>query len=407
MENRASQSPKAVRRTLIPIRKRPMDIPPLRSVLNPRAPEWTDLRVPPAELRNHRQQLALIVLEDHRDGELRILGSGFIILSTIEHTVHVVSASHVLLDACKYVVPDTPRGKMPGNLEEQLKDDEARIRKAIETKTIKVMVEVPGYDHRLHLDIVGVAMGIDERLADVAIIECGPLPDTTRREIIGDPVILDWEPVRTSEVVLMAGFAPPPRQKIALGDLEELDRIRRRHLVIRAGCIREITDQADGARAGAPLLRVNMPSEPGMSGGPILRIRIPGNRPAIIGAGAPGIPVGVGVISRGRLGGMFAHFENPAGETWATPLHVLLPLQLRILGEFYSFHVIAQWILISYQDIADHIASSPLLQRGETRNRKLDYLELLREKRARMQPMASGGPGPRDQAPPPSAEKKS
>jgi hypothetical protein len=57
-----------------------------------------------------------------------------------------------------------------------------------------------------------------------------------------------------------------------------------------------------------------------MSGGPLIRIRLPrGDAPIVFGSGVPTIFTAAGVISRGRYGGMFAHFENHDGETWIVP----------------------------------------------------------------------------------------
>jgi hypothetical protein len=48
-----------------------------------------------------------------------------------------------------------------------------------------------------------------------------------------------------------------------------------------------------------------------MSGGPLIRIRPPkGDVPIVIGSSAPTVFTAAGVTSRGRYGGIFAHFEN-------------------------------------------------------------------------------------------------
>jgi hypothetical protein len=345
-----------------------MQIPPLFSVQTPLAPQWCPVVVNQGEYLGLRRSVALIVGYDTNAGVIRPLGSGFI-FSPIPHALQIVTAAHVVFGFVNQFLGPAPRTglSLAGT---DFEVEAKRLDKVFSSGKIKAVIEVASSGQTIVVDLASYHVGTDERLNDIAVLQMRHYPALDHAVFL--PMMLDFAPVNTtSEPHVMAGFANMPELRI--GEESRVAEMRQ-HLVLRAAPVVEITTNAPGARPGALRMRVPMPSEPGMSGGPLLRVRRPRGRPMLIGQAAPELYTAVGLVSAGPLGGMFAGYQCPEGETWITPIELLNFIQA---DPYISFRDVIDLQVITYQDVEPRLANLPA---NADRGPNLLTLELLKEK---------------------------
>lgn len=360
-------------------RSRPMRHPPLRSLLNPAGPEWLTPYMPEEELTGLRRSLALLVGYDTDAGVVRVLGSGYIIHH--EDLIYILTAVHVLQEFCRQFLGPHIQAPTESSADWR-KEEQARLRQVLLAGAIKVLVETAHSPTTVQLDPRAAGFGTDERGLDVAILQCAEPGNSAAppEEARFTPLQLDLEPVRSSEVLFMAGFADLPNE-IPLAEADRVGQLRRNsNIVLRAGYVRETTNQADGYHKGAVLMRANIPSEPGMSGGPLMRKREPSGRPGIQGAVFQWMFTALGIVSRHRYGGMFQHFENKDGETWIVPISQLQTLNVTFGNMRVPFPLFAALRVVTYQDIQGWVESMPQLPEGSPRREVLDVSAILARK---------------------------
>jgi len=352
--------------------------PPLKSLLNPTGPDWVAPFLPDDELTGIRHSLALLVGYDTQAGVVRVLGSGYIVHT--DDTVYVVTATHVLMEFCKHALGPHIRTPLE-DAEAWREKEKQRLGQVFAHGSIKVLVETVRSTEVIQLDVRHASFGTDEQGLDVAIVQCA-YSDRTERLTDGrfTPLLLDLDPVTSSEVLFMAGFANLPTE-IPLGEAERIGKLRsNRNIVVRGGYVREVTDKADGYHKGAVLMRANMPSEPGMSGGPLMRKREPRGRPGVFGGVFQWTYTAIGIVSRSRCGGMFEHFENRDGETWVVPISELAKLSVTFRGSRYAWGLLADFIVINYHDLQTYIEALPQLPEGRSRAETLNVDAVMRMK---------------------------
>jgi hypothetical protein len=337
-----------------------MILPPLFSQANIHAPMWVPVNLTGEQQKDLRRHLALIVGYNTNTGLIEGLGSGFVVSGVPE--IFVVTASHVLMGFVNQHLGARAKDIF-GSDEENFYLEGKRLFEVLKDAKIRVVVECLDKPGVQVLEIQSIWLGHEKR-CDLAMLRCVGAEAFSGETMV--PALPDFKPADQLESLFMAGFV-----KMGAIPIDEEARIAtmRRYICVRASRVAEDTRTPEGAHPGSWQWRVTMPSEHGMSGGPLLRLRLPKGEPIFVNDVTPQIRTSVGVISRGRAGGMFAGFEEKAGETWITPIEAIRHLA----GE-------TTLGIIDYQDIEEKMRKSNVRE-GVGR---FDLIELFTEKRDRL-----------------------
>jgi hypothetical protein len=347
-----------------------MRIRPLVSATNPTGPSWRTPEMTHAELKELRKRLALIIGYNTATGKIQPVGSGFIV-GTLP-AFYIVTAAHVLSGFVNALLGPAPRTAFS----EAGNDADAEIRrvaKVIKDGKIKAVIEHYDRDEALVIDLIATNIDGDERMNDMAILRAARHDQFFSGEFRA--MVMDFAPIDFAENHVMAGFAQMPSLQF---DEESRVAEMRKKIVIRAAPVVEQSTNAEGARPGALLWRVPMPSEPGMSGGPLLRLRHPQGSPSSLPDGHTILETftAVGVVSRGRASESLVESQRKAGYTWITPIEMI---KYRPLDNF-PFAINIDMQLVTYQDVEVYLAS---LQPRQAANCSIELLPLLRKKMIR------------------------
>ncbi len=335
-----------------------MFIPTLCTPATPRAPVWAELsQLPPAEVRMLLSKLALIVGYNGETGMIETLGTGVIVGNT--DTVYVLSALHILTGFADRTFGPAPRTAFTG-LGDEHGVQYSRMARLIDEGRVKVLVEFRNPGELVELDVWNASGGTDERHLDIVLLQCLRSDAPIEMDRITS-LAIDTDPIDLNEPMVMAGLVggkavPFDKQSDSMFG-------GRCRALVRAGYVGEIAEDPEGGRPGGTLWRANMPSEPGMSGGPLIRLRYPrGQSVQVVGAAVMQVLTVVGIVSRGRPGGMFAPLHCPEGETWVTPVSRADVLTTRH-ADGRSFHfgeeLAKAGFLLTYDDLRRRLAEEP------------------------------------------------
>lgn len=287
--------------------------------------------------------------------QIEFLGSGFL-FEYLDDSFYIFTAAHVIHSFVDEVLPR--RSNTLWDADDELTDLEARSAKVVASGAIRVHLE-PTPGHVVELPLFLVAMGLDPRAHDIAVLRA----DISKHPNPGEQALLtiELEPAHDGEIVIGVGFASRPDTPDSF-DLSQSSRSRewRAATVIRAGRVLETTRKGEGARGGLPLLRTSIPTLGRMSGGALLRLHEIDRGVQLAGTVRHQTLSVIGVISRGNPGGAFlAYSQNPEGETWMSPVSSALelvayggppPTTLRTL--------VADGVVIEFADVMKRLKKS-------------------------------------------------